>query len=55
MGSPTRAVLDGAMMPQSPEDSDETDLGDFAGTETEEEDIGEMAEPFHMYIHIQLQ
>ncbi|KKZ65741.1 hypothetical protein EMCG_08446 [[Emmonsia] crescens] len=35
------------MTPQSPEDSDETDLGYFAGTETEEEDIEEMAEPFY--------
>lgn len=37
------------MIPQYPEGSDTADLGYFAGTETEEEDIEEIAEPFHMY------
>lgn len=36
-------------MPQCPEDSDMADLGYFASTEQEEDDIDELAEPLEKY------
>lgn len=49
--SSVHATPNGAMIPQlqDSEDSDMSDLGYFAGTETDEEDIEEVAEPFHRY------
>ncbi|KAK2786742.1 hypothetical protein FQN53_006218 [Emmonsiellopsis sp. PD_33] len=50
--SPTTAALpDKATIPPvcGDSDTDTTDLGSFASTETEEEDIEELAEPFYKY------